>query len=162
MVDDLQERLTHLLEPVVEALGYELLLLEFVAGRSSGTLRLFIDSDSGIGLDDCERVSREVAAVLDVEDPITVAYRLEVSSPGWDRPLVKPAHFRRFVGERVRVQMLVPVDGQRRFSGVLADCDEQDLQIETESGTVRLSLAQVERARLAPGGNPSEHSARPR
>lgn len=162
MVNDLQERLTQLLEPVVAALGYELLLLEFVSGRSSATLRLFIDCDAGIGLGDCERVSREVAAVLDVEDPIQVAYRLEVSSPGWDRPLVKRAHFLRFLGERVRVQMLVPIDGQRRFSGVLAGCDERDLQIETDGGPVRLALAQIERARLAPPEKPSEHSARPR
>src|SRR3546814_4942407 len=95
-----QERLEQLLEPVIGSLGYELLLLEYSPSPKNAMLRLYIDAASGITLEDCERVIKEVAGVMDVEDPIRNAYRLEVSSPGLDRPLVKPAHFQRFVGDR--------------------------------------------------------------
>jgi ribosome maturation factor RimP len=150
----LSERLTQLLEPVVNALGYELLLLEFSPHRGRANLRLYIDwldgGAAGIGLDDCEKVSREVAAALDVADPIPHAYRLEVSSPGLDRPLVKPAHFRRFCGAQVRVQTLVPVAGRQRFQGVLAQADETAVVLRTSEGSVRVPLADIERARLVP------------
>lgn len=113
-------------------------------------LRLYIDSTAGISLDDCERVSREVAAVLDVEDPIAQAYRLEVSSPGVDRPLVKPEHYQRFCGERIQVQMLNPVGGRRKFRGVLLSCMDGELAVQVDSDTVKLLLADVEKARLVP------------
>jgi ribosome maturation factor RimP len=146
----LSERLTLLLEPVVEALGYELLLLEFSPHAGSASLRLFIDRPAGVKLEDCERVSREVAATLDVEDPIPQNYHLEVSSPGFDRPLVKPAHYRRFLGEKVKVQLLAPVAGRRKFSGVLLEAGETEIALQTTEGPVRLALADVERARLVP------------
>ena len=146
----LSERLTALLEPVVNALGYELLLLEFSPRQGTASLRLFIDAPAGVLLDDCARVSREVAAILDVEDPIQQAYQLEVSSPGFDRPLVKPAHFRRFLGEKVKVQMLVPVAGRRKFSGELLEAGEQEIVVRTMEGPVKLPLVDIERARLVP------------
>ncbi len=147
---DLRDRLTALIEPVVESLGYELVLLEFAPSRRTGTLRLYIDAAAGIQVEDCERVSREVAGLLDVEDPIPSAYRLEVSSPGLDRPLVKPEHFRRFAGELARVQMVAPVAGQRRFRGVLRDCDGRNVTLQVESQDVSLPLADIEVARLVP------------
>src|ERR1700679_1677097 len=110
----LRERSTALLEPVVADLGYELVLLEYSPHKSSATLRLFIDAAEGVNLDDCAKVSREVAATLDVEDPIRQSYQLEVSSPGMDRPLVKPEHFQRFRGEQVRIETLAPMAGNRR------------------------------------------------
>ena len=101
MSGTLRERLMALMEPLLARLGYELVELEFAAGRSHGVLRIFIDQPAGIGVEDCERVSREVSALLDVEDPIPTAYTLEVSSPGFDRVLRTKPHFDRFVGERL-------------------------------------------------------------
>lgn len=149
----LRERLTELLEPVVNDLGYELVLIEFSPHKGGATLRLFIDGlegETGVRLEDCEKVSREVAATLDVEDLIAQSYRLEVSSPGLDRPLVKPAHFSRFKGEAAKVELLAPRDGRRRFKGRIVDADAQSVALETEEGRFVLPLADIERARLIP------------
>jgi ribosome maturation factor RimP len=151
-------RLNDLLEPVVTDLGYELVLLEFNPYKGGSTLRLYIDraagatadAEAGITLQDCEKVSREVAALLDVEDAIQQAYRLEVSSPGLDRPLVTPAHFQRFAGEVAKVQMLVPQNGRKRFQGVIAECDVESVVLEAPEGRYVLPLADIERARLVP------------
>jgi ribosome maturation factor RimP len=153
------QQLTELLEPVVVALGYELVCLELGGSGRSSTLRLFIDAPTGVGLDDCARVSREVAAVLDVEDPIPHAYQLEVSSPGLDRPLVKPEHYRRFRGERVRVQMAIPIEGRRRFEGILNGLSGGTVELRTAEGLVQLPLREIERARLLPNLN-AERKAR--
>jgi len=146
----LRDRLIELLEPVVNAIGYEVVLLEFSPRDGSGMLRLFIDAPDGITLDDCEKVSREVAATLDVEDVISSAYRLEISSPGLDRPLVKPEHFRRFRGEVAKVQMLAPVAGRRRFQGVLLGATDDEVTIETADGPITLPLADIDKAKLVP------------
>ncbi len=147
----LRERLTALLEPVVADLGYELVLLEFSPNKSSAMLRLFIDSADGITLDDCAKVSREVAATLDVEDPIRQSYQLEVSSPGMDRPLVKPAHFQRFRGELARIETLAPMAGnRRRFRGTLLEANEREVTLQMPEGPVTLAYADIEKARLVP------------
>lgn len=128
-----QARMVALLEPVVEALGYELTDLELNFSGRHRVLRLFIDfagpetpelddtggGPRGISLEDCETVSRQVSAVLDVEDPIHRDYDLEVSSPGMDRKLVKPAHFDRFAGHAVKGRLRRVIDGRRRFTGLL-------------------------------------------
>ncbi len=146
----LRDRLIELLEPVVNAIGYEIVLLEYSPRDGSSMLRLFIDGPDGIGLDDCEKVSREVAATLDVEDVITQAYRLEISSPGLDRPLVKPEHYRRFKGEIAKIQTLAPVAGRRRFQGVLLDATDDEVSIETADGVITLPLADIDKAKLVP------------
>jgi len=147
----LQHRLVELLEPLVEAMGYELVLLEFNAHKGSALVRLFIDAPGGVTLGDCEKVSREVEGKLDVADPIPQNYRLEVSSPGLDRPLVKPAHFERFAGQAARVQLLAPQAGRRKFQGVLRGLRGENVVLDTaDAGTVELALANVERARLVP------------
>lgn len=144
------EELTQLLDPVVKSIGYELLCVEFDAHARSAVLRLFIDAPAGIGVEDCERVSREVAATLDVEDPIRQAYHLEVSSPGLDRPLVKPEHYLRFRGSEVRVQLMAPLDGRRKFKGTLLALEDGMVSLQTPQGAVRLPLAGVEKTRLVP------------
>jgi ribosome maturation factor RimP len=146
----LETRLQALLTPVVEGLGYELVLIEFQGAGRSATLRLFIDSPGGIIVADCERVSREVAALLDVEDPIPSAYQLEVSSPGLDRPLVTPAHYQRFLGEQVRVQLVAPRDNRRKWLGVLLSADDDGIELMAAEGRVTLSYSEIERARLVP------------
>jgi len=146
----LRDELTNLLEPVIESVGYELVLLEFIPQTRSALLRLYIDKEKGITLEDCETVSREVAALLDVEDPIRQPYRLEVSSPGMDRPLTKPAHFSRFVGELVKLQLFAPRSGRKRFSGRIVNVTESALQLDTELGVLDFEFAAIERARLVP------------
>lgn len=146
----LQEKLIGLLEPAIEALGYELVLLEFAPQSGSALLRLYIDSPGGINLGDCERVSREVAGVLDVEDPITTAYQLEVSSPGMDRPLVKPEHYERFAGEVARISLIAPRDGRRRYSGVIETVTDHSVTLRTAEGNVELEFSEIEKARLVP------------
>lgn len=146
----LKDRLQTLLEPLVESLGYELVLLEFSPSSKSGLLRLFLDKPDGITLEDCERVSREVSALLDVEDPISTAYRLEVSSPGLDRPLVRPEHFQRFLNEQARIQVIAPVNGRRRFAGWIRGAGDEAVSLETSEGMVELRYAEIDRARLVP------------
>lgn len=146
----LRDQLIQLLQPVVERLGYELWELEY-AGR--GVLRLYIDtrdSATAITLEDCERVSRQVSQVLDEADPITGEYTLEVSSPGLDRVLRTRAHFARFAGESVRIEMQVAVNGRKRFSGRLQQVGKEDLTLEMEGGTVSLPIDGIHKARLAP------------
>ena len=146
-----QDKLQALIEPLVESMGYELVLLEFSPHKGSAMVRLFIDAPAGITLGDCERVSREVEGVLDVEDPIPQNYRLEVSSPGLDRPLVKPAHYERFAGQVAKVQLIAPKAGKRKFQGVLKGLKDGQVVLDTaDAGTVELKLDEIERARLVP------------
>lgn len=144
------EKIETLLAPVVESLGFELWCVELLARGRESLLRIYIDKAEGIDLDDCEQVSREVAALLDVEDPISGAYRLEVSSPGLDRPLVKLEHFARFRGERAQIQTYVPIEGQRRFEGELLNVDDNCVRLKTGKGEQRLPWADIAKARLVP------------
>ena len=150
MSEPIRERLVELVEPVVGRLGYELVDLQYGPGRAHAALRLFIDAPAGIGVDDCERVSREVAALLDAADPIPSAYTLEVSSPGFDRVLRTPAHFGRFVGARVCVELKVPRAGRRRYTGTLEAADAGGIALDVERERVRLAYEEIGKARLAP------------
>lgn len=144
------DELAKLLEPTVERLGYELSDLEAKIGGPNGYVRLFIDKIDGISLDDCEKVSQAVSALLDVEDPLPGQYNLEVSSPGADRKLTKLAHFVRFAGETVKVQMRFPIEGRRRFRGILRSADEQNIVVEVDGQAHTLTVANIDIARLAP------------
>ncbi|MCY4477742.1 MAG: ribosome maturation factor RimP [Gammaproteobacteria bacterium] len=152
MVNMIVDRLNGLLAPCVEAMGYELADLELKRERRGQVLRLFIDRDAGIGLDDCERVSGQVSALLDVEDPIPGHYSLEVSSPGLDRKLAKPEHFDRFAGRRIRVRMRSQHLGRRNFGGTLLarEGDVIELDVNDGTGKVQLNLQDIFVARLAP------------
>jgi ribosome maturation factor RimP len=145
----LRERLIVLTEPLLERLGYELVELEYSAGRAHGVLRLFIDKAGGVGVGDCERVSREVSALLDVEDPIPSGYTLEVSSPGFDRVLRTQAHFERFAGARVFVELKVPRSGRRRYTGTLLSVDATGIAVEVDKERVEIPFAEIGKARLA-------------
>ena len=141
-----------LLERTVEGLGYELVHLEM--SNRGRMLRVFIDkppgdaAGAGITVDDCARVSNQLARLLEVEN---VDYdRLEVSSPGLDRPLKKAADFARFAGEQARLTLRVPLEGRRNFTGVMRAVADGRLQLETESGMVSLDLANIGKARLVP------------
>ena len=143
-----RDQLIRLLEPVVEGMGYELVELELVGVGGSRTLRLFIDSPTGISLDDCEAVSEAIGEVLDEDDPIPDAYNLEVSSPGVDRPLRKEADYDRFAGERVKVRTFAPIEGQRNFTGTLAGLDQDSVVLDTPEGRVEIPRSQVAKAHL--------------
>jgi len=144
------EELELLLLPAVVSLGYELTDLEVKVGGRDGVVRLFIDHPEGIGLDDCEAVSREVSAILDAEDPIPGNYNLEVSSPGLDRRLRTRAHFERFAGEEVRVKMRVPIEGRRNYRGAIRAADETNVDVEVDGELHRLPIANIASARLIP------------
>ena len=146
------DELAELLGPTVERLGYELADLEVRLGGKSGLVRLFIDRPEGIGLDDCEKVSRAVSALLDVEDPLPGNYNLEVSSPGLDRKLRKVEHFQRFIGQTVKVKLRFPQEGRRRFRGELLSADEEKIVVEVDGKSYSLALAAIETARLVPDG----------
>ena len=147
-----RDRLIGMLEPLVEQLGYELVDIEWASAPRSGVLRIYLDQPVGhgghIGIEDCETVSREVSARLDVEDPLPGAYTLEVSSPGFDRVLRKPAHFERFVGQRVWVELQVPRDGRRRYAGTLAKVSDRGVELEVDGQTVQVAFADIGKARL--------------
>jgi ribosome maturation factor RimP len=145
----MKDRLFGLLEPVVAALGYELLDVEYASAGRHSVLRVFLDrGGDGIGLDDCERASRAIGAVLDAEDPIGHEYRLEVSSPGFDRPLRKPEHFARFAGSEARLELAVPIEGRRRFRGRLGSVADGMVKIEVDGREWKLPLAGISKARL--------------
>ena len=146
----LRERLISLIEPLLRQLGYELVELEFAPARGRGSLRIFIDRPEGIGISDCERVSREVSALLDVEDPIQTAYALEVSSPGDDRVLRTHAHFERFKGERVLVELIAPRAGRRRYTGMLQEVSATGVALEVDRQRVDVPFGEIAKARLAP------------
>ena len=143
------DELAKLLEPAVERLGYELIDLEVRTG-GNGLVRLYIDKPDGIDLEDCERVSLAVSALLDVEDPVPGNYNLEVSSPGLDRKLTKVEHFQRFEGETVKVQMRFPIEGRRRFRGTLVSSDDENIVVEVDGESHSLPLKTIDTARLVP------------
>ena len=141
--------LRKLVEPAVTALGYELVGVEFFQGKT-GVLRIYIDSDEGIGVDDCSAVSHQVSGILEVEDPIRGQYSLEVSSPGLDRPLFQASDFDRFAGHQVTLRLLAPVDGQRKFKGVLGGLRDGQVVIEMDKEELVVALDEIDQARLVP------------
>ena len=146
----MKAELVNLLEPTIEQLGYELSDLELKLGGRDVVVRVFIDKPDGVDLSDCEMVSRQLSAVLDVEDALPGHYTLEVSSPGLDRKLTKPAHFQRFTGETVRVKLRFPVDGRRNFRGALRAADDEKIEVEIDGESHSLQIATIESARLVP------------
>jgi len=146
------EEIVEMLTPTVTALGLQLLGAEFSASGSHALLRLYIDVDGRyVSVEDCEAVSREVSALLDVNDPISSQYTLEVSSPGIDRPLFTPAQFARFVGEEAKVNLRLPQDGRRRLQGKILRVEGDRIAFE-EAGKPEFIVAHdnIEKARLVP------------
>jgi ribosome maturation factor RimP len=145
------DKLQSLLAPLVEDLGYEFVGIEYQSNPKNRLIRLYIDRpEDGVGIEDCERVSREVSALLDVEDPVSGQYTLEVSSPGIERPLFTGAQFARFVGEMAKVMMTAPIDGRRKFKGVIVGADDEQVVLEIDGERHTLPVADVHRAHLAP------------
>jgi ribosome maturation factor RimP len=147
----MHDALMRLLEPPIEALGFELVDIEFAQAGRGGVLRIYIDRGAGeITVDDCATVSHAVSQVLEIEDPIKGHYTLEVSSPGFDRILRKRAHFERFIGARVFVELKLPIDGRRRFVGVLKSIAGDSIVVEVDGRAHELPLERIQKARLRP------------
>lgn len=150
----MREALVRLLEPPIEALNFELVDVEYARAGRSSVLRIFIDvkdsASPGITVDDCARVSHAVSEVLDSEEPIKGQYTLEVSSPGFDRVLRTRAHFERFVGERIFAELKLPIEGRRRFAGVLKSVAADMILVEVDGKTHELPLDRISKARLRP------------
>lgn len=143
-------KLTSLIQPVVEDLGYEFVGLEHSSNPKNPALVLYIDQPDGIAVEDCEKVSREVASLLDVEDPIPGNYVLEVSSPGLDRPLFSLAHFDRFTGSEVQITLFAPASGRRKFKGQILGTTDDQVRIEQDGVEVVLEFGNIAKARLVP------------
>jgi ribosome maturation factor RimP len=138
-----------LFEPVVESMGYELVGVEFLGAGAYGTLRVYIDRDSGVSLDDCAAISHQISGILDVEEPIKQAYDLEVSSPGIERPLFKLADFERYAGKTVRIKLAVGLLGRKNFKGELQGVAESKLvTIEVDGEVFDLPYADIAKANL--------------
>ncbi len=155
----LVEELLDLVGPILEDAGFELVDLEFKQEGPEWYLRIFIDKEGGITLDNCAEISREVSAILEVEDLIDRAYRLEVSSPGIDRPLKKPGDFERFAGQRVKIKTLDLVDPDERghkrktFTGILLGLHDGRIrlqQTDKKGGEIELALTEIGLANLDP------------
>jgi ribosome maturation factor RimP len=143
-----EQKLTELLRPAVEETGKSLLGVEYISAGNNSILRLFIDHENGIDVDDCAEVSRQVGALLDVEDPISSEYNLEVSSPGVDRPLFEIAHFQAVVGEIVNIKLSIPLNGRRKFKGPLVAIENNNLIIEVDSIDYEMPIVNVDKANL--------------
>jgi ribosome maturation factor RimP len=142
--------LIKLLEPVITALGYEMLGIEYFKQKDSSLLRLYIDSDAGITLDDCTRVNHQVIGVLDVHDPIKERYHLEISSPGLDRPLFTLKQFQRFLGQQVKIKLREKIDERRKFTGVIKAIEETAVLVSEEGIDYLIPADVIDSAHLVP------------
>lgn len=143
-----EHKLTEMLRPAVEEVGVELLGIEFVSAGKHSILRIFIDHENGIDVDNCADVSRQVGAILDVEDPISTEYNLEVSSPGLDRPLFTLEHYKGIVGETVNVRLSLPLNGRRKFKGILNAIENDLLIVTVDNEEFELVFSNVDKGNL--------------
>lgn len=148
MAPKVREALIELLEPSVTAMGYELVELELVGSGGNRTLRLYVDAPGGVTLEDCEAVSDRMEEILDAEDPIPGSYRLEVSSPGINRPLRRLKDYERFRGEKVKLKTFEAIHGQRSFTGELVGLEEENVLVDTPEGRRVIPWEQIAKARL--------------
>ena len=142
------EKVTQLIEPTVQALDLELWGVEHASQGKYSVLRIFIEREAGVTIDDCERVSRQASAIFDVEEPIAGEYTLEVSSPGIDRLLFTPQQFQRYRGEEVSVRMRTPVDGRRKFKGTLTNVVDDIIHIQVDGSDFELPHGDIEKANI--------------
>lgn len=141
-------QLNTMIAPAVEGFGYEYVGLDYKPAASQSVLRIYIDHEDGINVDDCAKVSRQVSAILDVEDPISGEYTLEVSSPGLDRPLFVAAHYQQFIGETVKCKLRMPINGRRNFTGKIVEADENIIVLDYDNESVELTIEDIEKANL--------------
>ena len=144
----IDRRMAEIITPVIEDMGYELVRVRLMSGKSTALQIMADRPGGGIEVDDCARISTAISAVLDVEDPITEAYALEVSSPGIDRPLTRLADFDTYEGYEAKIETTELIDGRRRFKGVLAGVEGNEVLINVEEGTIGLQFDWLSEAKL--------------
>ncbi|MCG6199862.1 ribosome maturation factor RimP [Psychromonas antarctica] len=146
----LEERLTAMFKVNVEDLGYELVGIEYIRAGKHSTLRVYIDHENGILVDDCAAVSREISALMDVEDPITNEYTLEVSSPGLERPLFSAEQYAAFIGSEVKVQLRMPIQNRRRWKGIISSVAGEIICVNVDGTEERFALSNIQKANIVP------------
>ncbi len=144
------EHLVNLIEPIVEGLGYECVGIEYNPHPQHGMLRIYIDSENGILLDDCSKVSHQLSGVLDVEDPIQGNYQLEISSPGEDRPFFKLSQFQRFAGNMVTINLFSAIDKRKKITGQIKTVEGDDVLLQEGEQIFRIPFQAISKARLVP------------
>ncbi|MBY6192277.1 ribosome maturation factor RimP [Marinobacter nauticus] len=145
------KQLEDILRPVVEGLGYEFWGIEFRSHGHHSKLRVFIDdAENGIAIDDCEKVSRQVSGVMDVEDPIQTEYTLEVSSPGMDRPLFRLEQYEAFIGHKVQIKLRMAFEGRRKFQGLIKGVEGDDVVVVVDDHEYLLPFDSIEKANIVP------------
>ncbi|SFX57197.1 ribosome maturation factor RimP [Marinospirillum alkaliphilum] len=142
--------LEQLIEPVVQSLGFEFWGLELTGRGTNLLLRVYIESEQGITVDHCAQVSRQVSALMDVEDPIPGEYTLEVSSPGMDRPLFRLDQYQRYAGEQIQIKLRLPYEGQRKFSGLLKGVEADEVILQVEDEEYCFPIETIDQARVKP------------
>lgn len=145
-----QEQLYELVEPVATSLGCVLWGLEYLTQGRQSTVRIFIEKEDGVTLEDCERVSRQVSSVFDVEDPLAEHYTLEVSSPGMDRALYTRDQYALYLGEQVALKLRSPIDGRRKFKGTLRALEDQNVLVVVDDQEYLLPFVAIEKANIVP------------
>ena len=144
----MNDRLTDLILPAVEALGVELWGYELLRHGTRTELWIYVDSEAGVTLDQCAHVSRQVSAVFDVEDPITERYQLQVSSPGMDRRFFKPEQYQQYLGKTIKVRLRLAREGSRNFRGVLLAADDQKIVLQCDDNQMNITFDDIEKAHL--------------
>jgi len=146
----IETRIESIIQPSIESMGYALVQVRMMESNSGRTLQIMAErhDEREMTVDDCADISRRVSALLEVEDPINGAYRLEISSPGIDRPLIKPADYQKHKGYEIKAETQMPVNGRKRFKGVLNKADAKGIEIEIDGQSYRLEYAQITHAKL--------------
>jgi ribosome maturation factor RimP len=144
------EHLVNLIEPIVEGLGYECVGIEYNPHPKHGLLRIYIDSDNGILVEDCTKVSHQISGVMDVEDPILGNYHLEISSPGEDRPFFKVSQFERYIGSTVLVHLFKAIDGRRKITGLIEKVEDDIITLKDGEQVFEVPFIAMSKARLVP------------
>jgi ribosome maturation factor RimP len=144
------DELSSLIEPVVTGMGFTLWGIEYIRSGKFSTLRIYIDHEEGIHVDQCAEVSRQVSAVMDVEDPITGNYTLEVSSPGMDRPLFTLEQYAAYVGEWAEIKLRYAFEGRRKFKGVIKGIEDSDVIIQVDNEEFLLPVESIDKSRIIP------------
>ncbi len=147
-MSDIEITLRDRLASLVTAMGYEFVGSELLRQGRGSVLRIYIDREQGITLDDCSNVSHQVSAMLDVDDPIQGFYNLEISSPGLNRPLFELVQYRKFIGNRIKVRMHSPINNRRHFVGILQRVDEADIHLLVDAEEVILPFSGIEKAKI--------------
>lgn len=145
----LEQRLIEMIQQPIETLGFELIGVEYIRSRQS-ILRIFIDHEDGITVDNCAEVSHQVSAVLDVEDPITAAYTLEVSSPGMDRPLFTLEHYKQFITHQITFSLRIPVMNRRNWKGKITQVENEMITVDVEGVPHQFAFGNIQKANIVP------------